>query len=85
MHTGNVMCDPHSVQLKYLRQADILDGFRLSIGLPSLRGRGYAHAVEDDCVPFMYCFSKHLVPSPKDWGPHIDITGAHSASTASAA
>ena len=31
-------------------QADILDGFRLSIGLPSLRGRGYAHAAEDDQV-----------------------------------
>lgn len=55
-----------------------MDSFRLSIGLPSLRGRGYAHAVEEDRVPFMYCFSQHLVPSPADWGPHIDITGAHS-------
>lgn len=66
-------------------QADILDGFRLSIGLPSLRGRGYAHAVEEDRVPFMYCFSQHLVPSPEDWGPHIDITGAHPACVAAPA
>jgi len=27
-------------------------------------------------IPYMYCFSKHLVPKPPDWGANIDITGA---------
>ncbi|KAK9836119.1 hypothetical protein WJX81_002671 [Elliptochloris bilobata] len=61
--------------LTHSGMADILDGFRKTIGLPSLRGRGYATAVQDDRVPFMYCFSTHLVPKPKDWGVEIDITG----------
>ncbi len=27
-------------------------------------------------IPYMYCFSKHLVPKPPDWGRTIEITGA---------
>jgi hypothetical protein len=26
-------------------------------------------------VPFTYCWSPTLIPKPKDWGPHIDISG----------
>ncbi|KAL3419219.1 glycosyltransferase family 28 domain-containing protein [Phlyctema vagabunda] len=26
-------------------------------------------------VPFTYCWSQELIPKPKDWGPHINITG----------
>ena len=26
-------------------------------------------------VPHVYCFSELLVPRPKDWGPHIGISG----------
>jgi len=39
-----------SMRAAHTVQADILDGFRSSIGLPSLRGRGYAHAAEEDQV-----------------------------------
>jgi len=26
-------------------------------------------------IPQTYCMSKHLVPKPSDWGPHIDVVG----------
>ncbi|KAJ3370567.1 hypothetical protein HDU91_006058 [Kappamyces sp. JEL0680] len=26
-------------------------------------------------TPHTYCWSPHLIPKPKDWGPHIDISG----------
>ena len=26
-------------------------------------------------VPFVKMWSKHLVPVPKDWGPHVDVAG----------
>ncbi|RDW66017.1 hypothetical protein BP6252_09652 [Coleophoma cylindrospora] len=35
-------------------------------------------------VPFTYCWSPALIPKPKDWGPHISVSGFYFLSLASA-
>lgn len=49
---------------------DMQVGFQLLGGPCSSGGADCAQ------IPFMYCFSEHLVPKPEDWGPNVDITGA---------
>jgi UDP:flavonoid glycosyltransferase YjiC (YdhE family) len=34
-------------------------------------------------IPFTYCWSPALIPKPKDWGPHISISGFYFLSLAS--
>jgi UDP:flavonoid glycosyltransferase YjiC (YdhE family) len=34
-------------------------------------------------VPFTYCWSPALIPKPKDWGPHINVSGFYFLSLAS--
>ncbi|KAL8714826.1 MAG: hypothetical protein Q9220_001339 [cf. Caloplaca sp. 1 TL-2023] len=34
-------------------------------------------------IPYTYCWSPALIPKPKDWGPHIDISGFYFLSLAS--
>lgn len=54
---------------------DIINDFRKSIGLQHISamwGGGIISRLE---VPTTYCWSTALIPKPKDWGPHISISG----------
>ncbi|KAI9737226.1 MAG: hypothetical protein M1818_005758 [Claussenomyces sp. TS43310] len=54
---------------------DIINDFRRSLRLEpisALWGGGIISRLE---VPHTYCWSTALIPKPKDWGPHITISG----------
>jgi len=48
--------------------------FRESIGLPALSQFEFGIELTKG-VPFGYLWSESLVPTPDDWGPHIDVCG----------
>uniref|UniRef100_UPI003F4990AB glycosyltransferase n=1 Tax=Ensifer adhaerens TaxID=106592 RepID=UPI003F4990AB len=63
----------HTVVEQYFERAfrkPILNWRRKTLGLPE-RPRG-RHAPDRK----LYAYSRHLVPTPKDWGEHIHVTGA---------
>ncbi|KAG5175617.1 hypothetical protein JKP88DRAFT_269227 [Tribonema minus] len=43
---------------------------------PIRRGEHGFNLINNNHVPFVKMWSPNLVPKPKDWGPHIDVTGA---------
>ncbi|KAF4869925.1 Sterol 3-beta-glucosyltransferase UGT80B1 [Colletotrichum siamense] len=55
---------------------DLVNTWRVaSLGLepvPSTEGHRLLEVLQ---VPFTYCWSPSLVPKPRDWGSHIDISG----------
>ncbi|KAI9100370.1 hypothetical protein DFS34DRAFT_680115 [Phlyctochytrium arcticum] len=54
---------------------DLVNDFRKSLGLESMTAQQGASAISDLEVPYTYCWSPSLIPKPKDWGGHIDISG----------
>lgn len=55
---------------------DIINEFRKNtLGLPGLHTRQAVRLMIDEHVPYTYCWSPSLVPKPKDWGSHIDVSG----------
>ncbi|KAG2441956.1 hypothetical protein HYH02_009750 [Chlamydomonas schloesseri] len=59
--------------MAYLGIADLVISFRWRLGLPllSLRNTGFALYT----VPTTFTFSKSLVARPRDWGPHVEVSG----------
>ena len=56
--------------------SDLINEFRKTqLGLPSLHTRQAIRLMIDERIPFTYCWSPTLVPKPKDWGSHINISG----------
>lgn len=54
---------------------DVVNSWRRGIGLkpvPNTEGPVLASTLD---VPFTYCWSPALVPKPKDWPAHIDVSG----------
>jgi len=55
---------------------DLVNRFRTKIlrlePLNSLWAPSLIHRAK---IPYTYCWSPALIPKPKDWGPHIDISG----------
>lgn len=50
--------------------------FRKSIGLEKIRaGEDGAHIINTHEVPFAYQWSPLLLPRPRDYGPHLEVTG----------
>jgi hypothetical protein len=46
------------------------------LGLPPIRrGEHGWNLLNTNKVPFLKMWSKHLVPKPKDWGPHVEVAG----------
>ncbi|KAI9100369.1 hypothetical protein DFS34DRAFT_482469 [Phlyctochytrium arcticum] len=54
---------------------DLVNDFRKSLGLKSMTTQQGASAISDLEVPYTYCWSPSLIPKPKDWGKHVDISG----------
>lgn len=48
--------------------------YRTMLGLPILKENLLAH-VDRQKMPDLYCFSQYLIPQPKDWESHHQITG----------
>ncbi|TVY48892.1 Sterol 3-beta-glucosyltransferase [Lachnellula occidentalis] len=63
---------------------DIINKFRkdtLDLGsLSQAAGTTVLHRLR---IPYTYCWSPALIPKPKDWGPHISISGFYFLSLAS--
>ncbi|TVY87589.1 Sterol 3-beta-glucosyltransferase [Lachnellula willkommii] len=63
---------------------DIINKFRtdtLDLGpLSQASGTTVLHRLR---IPYTYCWSPALIPNPKDWGPHISISGFYFLSLAS--
>lgn len=70
--------------LQWQGLGDIINRFRakcLSLDPVSLIwGPGMLHRLK---VPHTYCWSPALIPKPKDWGPHISVSGYYSLESAS--
>lgn len=58
-----------------LRLADIINDFRKSLDLTILPFTEAPFVAETLRIPFTYTWSPALVPKPKDWGDHIDVSG----------
>jgi UDP:flavonoid glycosyltransferase YjiC (YdhE family) len=55
---------------------DIVNNFRKeTLGLPALHTRQATFLMIDEQVPYTYCWSPSLVPKPKDWAAHINVSG----------
>jgi UDP:flavonoid glycosyltransferase YjiC (YdhE family) len=55
---------------------DIVNDFRKeTLSLPSLHTRQATFLMIDERVPYTYCWSPSLVPKPKDWADHINVSG----------
>jgi UDP:flavonoid glycosyltransferase YjiC (YdhE family) len=55
---------------------DIINGFRQQVlGLEPVPLTEAPFLLETLKVPYTYCWSPGLVPKPKDWQDHIDVTG----------
>ena len=55
---------------------DLINEFRKDVlGLSTLHTRQAVRLMIDERVPYTYCWSPSLVPKPKDWDSHIDISG----------
>jgi sterol 3beta-glucosyltransferase len=46
-----------------------------TLNLPPLPPTGHLEKLTDPQTPILNGFSRHVVPPPRDWGPHIHITG----------
>ncbi|KAJ9659746.1 hypothetical protein H2198_002994, partial [Neophaeococcomyces mojaviensis] len=55
--------------------ADIINDFRKSLDLTILPFTEAPFVAETLRIPFTYTWSPALVPKPKDWGDHIDVSG----------
>jgi UDP:flavonoid glycosyltransferase YjiC (YdhE family) len=55
---------------------DLINDFRKDVlGLPVLHTRQAVRLMINERVPYTYCWSPSLVPKPRDWLNHIDISG----------
>ncbi|CAF1106454.1 unnamed protein product [Adineta ricciae] len=55
---------------------DIVNNFRREVlSLPPLHTRQATFMMIDERVPYTYCWSPSLVPKPKDWADHINVSG----------
>jgi len=65
-------------RLIWLGLGDLINAFRVQtlwlhpIWTLSVKGHRYVH---DYRVPFLYCWSPSVLAKPKDWGPHIAVSG----------
>lgn len=70
--------------LQWQGLGDIINRFRAKcLGLDPVSliwGPGMLHRLK---VPHTYCWSPALIPKPKDWGPHISVSGYYSLELAS--
>lgn len=54
----------------------VINDFRTSIlRLPVLSSRVASSVLDNLRIPWTYCWSPDLLPKPKDWKSHIDISG----------
>nr|GEW04068.1 sterol 3-beta-glucosyltransferase UGT80A2-like isoform X2 [Tanacetum cinerariifolium] len=61
--------------LIWMGMRDIISEFRKKrLKLRSLTYLSGSYSSPQD-LPYGYIWSPHLVPKPKDWGPHIDVVG----------
>ncbi|KAG9661633.1 UDP-Glycosyltransferase/glycogen phosphorylase, partial [Aureobasidium melanogenum] len=55
---------------------DLVNDFRENtLGLDPIHATWGYRLMPELKVPFLYTWSPALIPKPKDWGPHIDISG----------
>lgn len=55
---------------------DLFNDFReKTLGLDPISPLWGGSLLPQLLVPFQYCWSNALIPKPKDWGPHITISG----------
>ena len=55
---------------------DLINSFRQEkLGLPALHTRQATFLMIDERVPYTYCWSPALVPKPRDWASHINVSG----------
>ncbi|KAJ9622953.1 hypothetical protein H2204_011297 [Knufia peltigerae] len=55
---------------------DITNNFRTeTLGLGALSQAAAVDMLYKLRIPYTYCWSPALIPKPKDWGPHITISG----------
>lgn len=70
--------------LQWQGLGDIINRFRAKcLGLDPVSliwGPGMLHRLK---VPHTYCWSPALIPKPKDWGPHVSVSGYYSLESAS--
>ncbi|GAM35041.1 hypothetical protein TCE0_015r03036 [Talaromyces pinophilus] len=70
--------------LQWQGLGDIINRFRAKcLGLDPVSliwGPGMLHRLK---VPHTYCWSPALIPKPKDWGPHVSVSGYYSLELAS--
>jgi UDP:flavonoid glycosyltransferase YjiC (YdhE family) len=70
--------------LQWQGLGDIINRFRAKcLGLDPVSliwGPGMLHRLK---VPHTYCWSPALIPKPKDWGPHVSVSGYYSLKLAS--
>lgn len=69
--------------LQWQGLGDIINRFRAKcLGLDPVSliwGPGMLHRLK---VPHTYCWSPALIPKPKDWGPHVSVSGYYSLESA---
>jgi UDP:flavonoid glycosyltransferase YjiC (YdhE family) len=54
----------------------VINEFRTSIlRLPAMLDRTAYSVLDNNRVPWTYCWSPELLPKPKDWGKNIEISG----------
>jgi sterol 3beta-glucosyltransferase len=58
----------------WLAHKSRINEFRISLGLPVKRSNPLRQYVRDK-IPTLYVFSPQLIPRPKDWNDHCQITG----------
>ncbi|BEL04508.1 glycosyltransferase [Actinoplanes sichuanensis] len=49
--------------------------FRRRLGLPPSSPAAMFHRMDRECLPVLYGFSSHVVPTPSDWPAHRPMTG----------
>lgn len=55
---------------------DVVNKFRRNVlGLEDLSPIWAPSLIQRAKIPYTYCWSPALIPKPKDWGVHIDISG----------
>lgn len=56
--------------------SSVINDFRTSIlRIPAITSRSATSILDNLRIPWTYCWSPELLPKPKDWKTHIDISG----------
>ncbi|MCJ1462396.1 hypothetical protein MMC07_000997 [Pseudocyphellaria aurata] len=70
--------------MKWQGLGDVMNRFREKIlGLEPISAVSALVMASQLKIPYMYCWSPAVIPKPKDWGPHISVSGYCSLSVTS--